>query len=67
MQYHSSFRTYRELSDATAISFAPGIDAQNRRMAYMARKERERRAREKEHTQKMIQEATNHVQADCQA
>ena len=67
MQCHSSFRTYKQLSEATAISFAPSIDQQNRKAAYFAEKTRERRAREKAYTEKLIQEVTTHVPADSQA
>lgn len=59
MQCHSSFRSYRQLAESTAVSFAPGIDAQNRKAAYFAEKARERRAREKEFTKRLIQEVTN--------
>lgn len=60
-----SIRTYHDLSKATAIKFAEGVEMSNRRMAYMERKAREARARNKAFMQRLIQEVTN-VQADCQ-
>lgn len=59
MQCHSSFRNYRQLAEATAISFSPGADERNKKLPYFAQKERERRAREKAYTEKLIQEVIN--------
>lgn len=56
---HKSITSYRELSNVTAISFAAGIEQQNRRMAYMAQKARETRAREKEYQRKLMEEVLN--------
>lgn len=62
---HKSIGTYHDLSKATAIQFAIGIDEQNHKAAYVAQKAREQRARNKAYMQRLVREVTN-VQADCQ-
>ena len=54
-----SIRTYHDLSKATSIKFAEGVELSNRRMAYMERKAREARARNKAFMRKLIEEVTN--------